>query len=342
MTLIERYSRRIGEHIAQVDYPAAPHNLYDPIRYTMEDGGKRLRPLFTLMACGLWRDEVADKSTKPADGSTDETSNKVTEALPAAAAIELFHNFTLLHDDIMDNAPLRRGRPTVHAKWGENVAILSGDSMTVYAYRELARTAATHLPAVLGYFNEAAVKVCEGQQLDMDFEGRDDVSVADHLTMIELKTAALFVGAVSMGAVVGGASSADVALLREFALQFGVAFQMQDDLLDSYGDARLGKTVGGDILEGKKTFLKMTAMEAASSDDRAALEMTHKDLRYSPEEKIARVLALYDRYGVRAAVEEEISCRFALAALALDALSAPRQRVDEFKAFALSLLNRTK
>ncbi len=306
-----------------MEFPVSPRALYDPIRYTMADGGKRLRPLFVLLGAGLWRDDVS-------------------AALPAAAAIEMFHNFTLLHDDIMDNAPLRRGRAAVHARWDTNVAILSGDALMIYSYRELSRTSGAMLPAVLGYFDEAAIKVCEGQQFDMDFEARDNVRPAEHIEMIELKTAALFVGAVSMGAVIGGASQEDVRHLRDFALQFGVAFQMQDDLLDSYGDARLGKTVGGDILEGKKTFLKMAAMVAAPADERAELAMIHKDLRYSPEEKIARVLALYDRYGIRAAVEEEISRRFALAASSLDALSAPRERIEEFKAFALSQLGRSK
>ncbi len=323
MTRTEIYSKIIGEYIAEMEYPAIPKALYDPIRYTMENGGKRLRPVFVLAAAGLWLDDV-------------------TPALPAAAAVEMFHNFTLLHDDIMDNAALRRGRPTVHSKWNTNVAILSGDELMIRAYGELARTSAKFLPAVFGYFNEAAVKVCEGQQYDMDFEARDRVLPAEHTAMIELKTAALFVGAVSMGAAIGGASEADVKHLREFALQFGIAFQMQDDLLDSYGDARLGKSVGGDILEGKKTFLKIKALAAASGDDRAELAMIHKDLRYTPEEKIARVLALYDRYGVRQATEEEISNRFEAAAAALDALSAYPERIEGFKTFALSQLGRIK
>lgn len=323
MTTIELYSKIIGEYFAEMEFPASPRALYDPIRYTMEDGGKRLRPLFVLLSAGLW-------------------ANNVSAALPSAAAVEMFHNFTLLHDDIMDNAPLRRGRPSVHAKWNTNVAILSGDSLMIYSYRELARTAAGALPAVLEYFNEAAIKVCEGQQFDMDFEARDNVRPAEHIAMIELKTAALFVGAVSMGATIAGAPEKDVRLLRDFALQFGVAFQMQDDLLDSYGDARLGKAVGGDILEGKKTFLKMAAMAAVSAEERAELAMIHKDLRYSPEEKIARVLALYDRYGIRTEVEKEISRRFALAASSLDALSATPERIKEFKEFALSQLGRAK
>jgi geranylgeranyl diphosphate synthase type II len=320
---IEHYSKQIGEYIDAMDYPTAPPNLYDPIRYTMEDGGKRLRPMFVLMACGLWR-------------------NDVRESLPAAAAIELFHNFTLLHDDIMDNAPLRRGRPSVWSRWNSNIAILSGDSMTIYAYAELARTRPDILPAVMEYFNEAAIKVCEGQQYDMDFEARDNVTLAEHISMIELKTSALFVGAVSMGGAIGGASAADIVNLRDFAQEFGVAFQMQDDLLDSYGDARLGKAVGGDILEGKKTFLKVNAMAAASGNDYTELAMIHKDLNYTPEEKIARVLALYERYGVRRATEDEISRRFAAAAASLGRLSADSARIEEFKAFALSLLGRTK
>lgn len=326
---MERYSKIIGEYIARMEYPSAPRLLYDPIRYTMEEEGKRLRPMFALMAAGLWRDDVS-------------------ECLPAAAALEMFHNFTLLHDDIMDNAPLRRGRPSVQAKWNANVAILSGDELMIYSYRELARTPSAMLPAVLDYFNEAAVKVCEGQRYDMDFESRENVRLAEHIAMIELKTSSLFVGAVSLGAAVGGAAAEDVARLRDFAMQFGVAFQMQDDLLDSYGDERLGKSVGGDILEGKKTFLKMTALAAAAAagaagaDDRAELARIHKDLRYTPHQKIEHVLAMYDRYGVRAAVEEEISKRFAAAAAALDAVVAPRERIEEFKAFALSQLGRAK
>jgi geranylgeranyl diphosphate synthase type II len=323
MTNFEQYSKIIERYIAEMEYPAAPKSLYDPIRYTMAEGGKRLRPLFVLMAAGLWRDDISD-------------------ALPAAAALEMFHNFTLLHDDIMDNAPLRRGRQSVWRKWGANVAILSGDALMIYSYGELARTPVAALPAVLGYFNEAAGKVCEGQQYDMDFEERERVGVAELTAMVELKTSSLFVGAVSMGAAIGGASEVDVVRLREFARRFGIAFQMQDDLLDSYGDERLGKAVGGDILEGKKTFLKMTALAAANTEDRAELALIHKDLRYTPEEKIARVLALYERYGVRAAIEAEIAKHFTAAAEALDGLAASNDRIEEFKSFALSQLGRTK
>jgi geranylgeranyl diphosphate synthase type II len=329
VTSFERYAAIVGDYIDACEFPARPRSLYDPIRYTMADGGKRLRPLFVAGACGLWRDDISG-------------------ALPAAAAIEMFHNFTLMHDDIMDNALIRRGRESVFKRWGVNVATLSGDSLMILAYRELARTEPRLLTAVMTCFNEAAVGVCEGQQLDMDFEAAESVSAWQHLSMIELKTAALFVGAVSMGALVGGASADDLSRLREVALHFGVAFQMQDDLLDSYGDQRLGKTVGGDILEGKKTFLKMKALSAASAAGDAAsveeLSFIHKDLRYGLDEKIARVLALYDRFGVRQALEADISDRFGAAAAALSSLapSVDAARIADFKTFALSQLGRAK
>jgi geranylgeranyl diphosphate synthase type II len=323
MTRTERLGLTIEEYIAQMEYPVEPIQLYDPIRYTMEQAGKRLRPMLVVMSHGLWQDDP-------------------TEALPAAAAVEMFHNFTLLHDDIMDNAPLRRGRPSVYNRWDANVAILSGDELMIYSYRELCRVRPEVLPAVLGYFNEAGVKVCEGQQYDMDFEEREDVILPEYIAMIEMKTSALFVGAVSMGAVIAGASAGDVERLRDFAREFGVAFQMQDDLLDSYGDVRLGKSVGGDILEGKKTFLKLRALACATPAERVVLNTAHLDPDTTPEGKIDRVLAIYDRYGVREATEREITRRFEVAAASLDGLSAESERIEEFKEFALSLLGRMK
>ncbi len=323
MTKTEQYGRLMSEYFARMEYPSMPRLLYDPIRYTMEDGGKRLRPLFVLAATGLWAKDVS-------------------VALPAAAAVEMFHNFTLMHDDIMDNAPLRRGRESVYRRWNPNVATLSGDALMILSYRQLALSPPELLSQLLELFNEAAVKVCEGQQLDMDLEETVNVKPEEHLEMVELKTAALFVGAVSMGALIGGAGRADVERLREFALQFGIVFQIQDDLLDTYGDTRLGKTVGGDILAGKQTWLKTYVMAAANATDRAELALIHKDLCYSPEEKIARVLDIYERYGVRNATESEISRRFDITTKALDGLSAKVYRVAEFKEFAMSQLYRTK
>ncbi len=273
-----------------------PRLLYDPIRYIM-DGGKRLRHDFVVRTAGLW-------------GAAE-------DALPAAEAVEMFHNFTLLHDDIMDNAPLRRGRESVFGKWGANVAILSGDALMILAYRRLGELRAELLPRVLACFNEAAIAVCEGQRMDMDCGG-------DYLMTVERKTAALFVGAVSMGAVIGGASADDIARLREFALQFGIAFQIQDDLLDCYGDARLGKTLGGDIAEGKLTFL---SLQVPAEE----LVATGRD--------VARVMALYESYGVRRRAEEEIERRFALAVNALDGLSVSGEGLREF---AIGQLGRSK
>ena len=228
-TLIENY-------LAQTEFPAEPELLYAPIAYSLSGGGKRLRPMLVLLAHAVFADNVQ-------------------QALPAAGAVEVFHNFTLLHDDIMDNAAIRRGKPSVFAKWGQNVAILSGDAMLIYAYRLLCGLPADKLPQVLATFDDMALEVCEGQQYDMDFEKKQKVSVVEYMHMIELKTSALLAGSVLIGALLGGASENDCRKLRRFAIELGLAFQLQDDLLDSYGDERLGKAIGGDILEGKKTYL---------------------------------------------------------------------------------------
>ena len=265
-------------HLAQTDTPAEPELLYNPIVYSMSNGGKRLRPTLLLAAYNIFADDMS-------------------KALPAATAIEMFHNFTLLHDDIMDNAAVRRGRPSVFAKWGANVAILSGDAMLIVAYSHLQKCAKEVLPQIFDLFNTMALQVCEGQQYDMDFESRQKVSVVDYMNMIELKTSALLAGAVSIGAVLGGASEEDCRKLNRFALELGLAFQLQDDLLDSYGDeSELGKKIGGDILEGKKTFLMMQAMSHADEPKREILRSTYKDATLTAEEKIARANALVCSY----------------------------------------------
>ena len=220
------------DHLARIEMPSEPERLYMPIVYSMSNGGKRLRPTLLLATCNIFSDDI-------------------TPALPAAAAIEVFHNFTLLHDDIMDNAEVRRGRPSVCAKWGDNVALLSGDAMMIAAYRQLQKSPRNLLPQILEIFNDMALHVCEGQQYDMDFESRTKISVVDYMHMIELKTSALLVGAASIGAVIGGASEEDCRKIERFAMELGLAFQLQDDLLYSYGDeALLGKMIGGDIIEG--------------------------------------------------------------------------------------------
>ena len=311
-------------HLAQTDTPAEPELLYNPIVYSMSNGGKRLRPTLLLAAYNIFADDMS-------------------KALPAATAIEMFHNFTLLHDDIMDNAAVRRGRPSVFAKWGANVAILSGDAMLIVAYSHLQKCAKEVLPQIFDLFNTMALQVCEGQQYDMDFESRQKVSVVDYMNMIELKTSALLAGAVSIGAVLGGASEEDCRKLNRFALELGLAFQLQDDLLDSYGDeSELGKKIGGDILEGKKTFLMMQAMSHADEPKREILRSTYKDATLTAEEKIARVKAVYDVLDIRRITEQQISTRFERAISILDSLSVGRESVAEMREFALSLIGRTK
>ena len=314
----------IENYLAQTELPAEPERLYAPIGYSLSGGGKRLRPMLVMLACGLFTDDLQ-------------------QALPAAAAIEMFHNFTLLHDDIMDNAAVRRGKPSVFARWGQNVAILSGDAMLICAYRLLGGVPAHLLPQVMTLFNEMALGVCEGQQYDMDFEHRRKVSVVDYMHMIELKTSVLLAGSVVIGAMLGGASDEDCRRLRRFAVELGLAFQLQDDLLDSYGDAaELGKAIGGDILEGKQTYLMVTAMSRADEATREILRHTYRNDTLSDAEKIAAVKEVYDRLDVRHLTEQQISLRFDRALGILDTLSVDTSRTQQLRAYAESLMGRKK
>ncbi len=323
MRTLEQLLTSIENHLAQTEFPAEPELLYAPIAYSLSGGGKRLRPMLLLLAAELFGEEVPG-------------------ALPAAAAVEVFHNFTLLHDDIMDNAAVRRGKPSVHAKWGPNVAILSGDAMLICAYRLLQGVPAERLPQVLAVFNRMALEVCEGQQYDMDFERRLKVSVVEYMHMIELKTSVLLAGAVEIGALLGGASEEDCRRLRRFAIELGLAFQLQDDLLDSYGDERLGKAIGGDILEGKKTYLMITAMSRADEPTREELRRTYADAALSDAEKIARVKAIYDRLDVPRLTEQQIGLRFERALAMLDGLSVDPARTQMLREYAAGLMGRKK
>ena len=315
-TLIENY-------LAQAEFPAEPELLYAPIAYSLAGGGKRLRPMLVLLSYGIFGDDVQ-------------------QALPAAGAVEVFHNFTLLHDDIMDNAAIRRGKPSVFAKWGQNVAILSGDAMLIYAYRLLSALPPARLPQVLATFDTMALEVCEGQQYDMDFEQRQKVSVVDYMHMIELKTSALLAGSVQIGALLAGASEEDCRKLRRFAVELGLAFQLQDDLLDSYGDERLGKAIGGDILEGKKTYLMVTAMSRADDPTREELRTLLADSRMKPAAKIAAVKAIFDRLDVPHLTEQQIELRFERALAQLETLSVDAARTAPLRDFAASLMGRKK
>ncbi|MCM1151823.1 MAG: polyprenyl synthetase family protein [Alistipes sp.] len=319
----ERLHSLIENYLAQAEFPAEPELLYAPIAYSLAGGGKRLRPMLVLLSHALFNDDVQ-------------------QALPAAAAVEVFHNFTLLHDDIMDNAAIRRGKPSVHAKWGQNVAILSGDAMLIYAYRLLNGLPAARLPQVLATFDTMALEVCEGQQYDMDFERKQKVSVVEYMHMIELKTSALLAGSVQIGALLAGASEEDCRKLRRFAVELGLAFQLQDDLLDSYGDERLGKAIGGDILEGKKTYLMVTAMSRADEPLREELRSLLADERMEPARKIEAVKAVYDRLDVPHLTEQQIELRFERALAQLDTLSVDAARTAPLREFAAGLMGRKK
>jgi len=254
-------------------FPDTPAHLYDPCRYILEAGGKRIRPALCLMAAELF-------------------GTLSSSAFHAAAAYELFHNFTLIHDDIMDHAPLRRGRKTVHEQYGMATGILSGDVMSIYAYRALAGVDSDCLPQILQLFNRTAIEVCEGQQLDMDYEQQDEISVAEYLHMIRLKTSVLLAACLQSGAILSGASIQEQQLIYEFGINLGLAFQLQDDYLDTFGkNEQTGKQQGGDIIAGKKTILWVEALQSADTASKAALLQT---TALSGNEKIVETIALYD------------------------------------------------
>ena len=309
--------------LAQMQTPEEPELLYAPIIYSMSGGGKRLRPVLLLI-------------------TTEAFGGDIEEAMPAALAVEIFHNFTLLHDDIMDNADVRRGKPSVFAKWGGNVALLSGDAMLITAYKHLARVSPEVLPRVMTVFSDMALEVCEGQQYDMDFETMEGVLVEDYMQMIERKTSALLSGSAMIGATMAGASANDIRKIYRFATELGIAFQLQDDVLDSYGDEALGKKIGGDILEGKQTFLMVQAMSRADEKEREVLRNTHRDSKLSNEEKISRVKALYDKLDVRRLAEQQIELRFERALSALAELSIDKSRTANLQEFARNLMGRKK
>jgi len=299
---------RIAAYTAKNPFPGAPRALYEPCDYMLTLGGKRLRPALLLMAYELFSDDV-------------------DRALPAAWAVELFHNFTLLHDDIMDAAPLRRGQPTVHTRWNITTGILSGDVMLIHAYRHLAAAGSADLVAdLVQIFNRVAVEVCEGQQYDMNFETQQHVQLAEYIRMIELKTAVLLGGALEMGARCADAPGADREHLYQFGRLAGIAFQIQDDLLDTYGDpAKFGKQVGGDILQNKKTFLVLKTLEMAPDADRADL-MHWMHTGADEPGKVEAVRAIFDRNGIPALVAAEKQ-RFQDAAFShLDAVQIPKSR----------------
>jgi len=280
MKNIQELGSIIEQEIQTISYPTKPNLLYDPISYIMGLKGKRMRPILLLMAHQLF-DENLENAISP------------------ALAIEIFHNFTLLHDDIMDNAPLRRGNPTVHEKWNSNVAILSGDTMMIQSYQLLVKVAEGSVKQVLEVFSKAAIEVCEGQQWDMDFETQDDVDIADYLKMIEYKTAVLLAASLKIGAITANSSLEDQNHLYEFGKNIGIAFQLKDDLLDAFGNPEtFGKQVGGDILACKKTYLYLKSLEVANVSQLEKLTEVYLDDHCPEEEKIERVKSLFEQMEI--------------------------------------------
>lgn len=314
----------ISNALQQLDWEREPKGLYEPIGYTLAAGGKRVRPALLLMAYDLF------------DGQTD-------EAITAALAIEVFHNFTLLHDDVMDKADQRRGRPTVHVKWNENTAILSGDQMLIEAYGLLGKLSPENLKTTLPLFTQMAGEICEGQQYDVDFEHRDDVREEEYIEMIRLKTAVLLGTALKIGALMAHAPQTDANALYDFGINIGLAFQLQDDFLDVYGDeATFGKAIGGDILCNKKTYMLITAQKTAEGTTKAELDKWLACTEYDPKEKIHAVTAIYDRLAIGARCKERIAHYHEKAMQSLDRLTVEPTRTQELRILAQKLMGRDK
>ena len=312
---------KINDYLSHLPYDRQPRSLYDPVRYVLSLGGKRIRPTLMLLAYNLYKDDPES-------------------ILMPACGLETYHNYTLLHDDLMDNADLRRGQPTVHRKWDANTAILSGDSMLVLAYQRMAQCRRDKLAEVLQLFTETALEIGEGQQYDMDFERRNDVSEAEYIEMIRLKTSVLLACALKIGAILADAPAADCDNLYRFGEQIGLAFQLQDDFLDVYGDPKVfGKAIGGDILCNKKTFMLINAYNRASTGQRAELERwLATDDR--PQEKVAAVTRLYNEMGIDLLATEKIAYYFAESRKHLSAVAVSEDRKAELAHYAEKMMKR--
>lgn len=314
----------IEQTLGHVRYPERPEGLYEPIEYVLDGGGKRIRPTLVLMGYGLYRDDIE-------------------RALPVALALETYHNHTLLHDDLMDHAEMRHGRPVVHRKWDDNTAILSGDAMLLMAYRHLLQADAPDMTALVRLLTDSALQICEGQQYDVNFESRTDVTETEYLEMIRLKTSVLLACSLRAGAMLAEAPEFDAEALYRFAEQVGLAFQLQDDYLDVYGDpAVFGKATGGDILCGKKTFLLIRALSKSDADGRARLLSLLENHSMTPENKITAVRSIYDALSVAEDCRCAIASCYDKARLALDGVDLPEERKAPLWNFAQSLLGRDK
>ena len=299
---------KVNQFIDQQSYDRRPASLYDPIKYVLSLGGKRIRPVLMLLAYNLYKDDP-DSILMPAIG------------------LETYHNYTLLHDDLMDNADMRRGHDTVHKKWDANKAILSGDSMQVLAYQRMQQCDARHLKAVLDVFTETALEIGEGQEYDMAFETRNDVTEDEYIEMIRLKTSVLLACALKIGGILADASDEDVENLYKFGEQLGLAFQLQDDLLDVYGDPKVfGKTIGGDITSNKKTYMLINAINRANEEQHRELMRWIEATDFDRDEKVSAVTALYDQIGIRQLCEQKINYYFDQCRMYLDRVSVSNER----------------
>jgi geranylgeranyl diphosphate synthase type II len=315
----------INEKIRSITIGGEPRGLFEPIEYVLSLGGKRIRPALCLLGYQLFKDD------EPGD-----------DVIFPAIGLEVFHNFTLLHDDVMDKAAMRRNMPTVHKKWDENTAILSGDAMMIKAYQYMAMCPDPVLPEVMNVFNELALGVCEGQQYDMDFERRNDVTVDEYIEMIRLKTSVLIAGSLKIGAVIGGASQTDRELLYRFGEKIGIAFQLRDDFLDVYGDAEsFGKKIGGDIVNNKKTFLLLNALKKASDKQKKELR-EWLDKSDDDANKITAVRNIYDTLGVPEDSEALMNDYYSIAIDALDQIKGNEKVKNDLKQFANNLIKRAR
>jgi len=319
---IKELQKLFEDYTRKQELEGEPKNLYDSFHYMLNLPAKRLRPVLLMMACELFG-----------------TSAK--RALPQAFAIELFHNFSLIHDDIMDAAPLRRGKPTVYKKFGETTAILSGDAMLVYAYQYLIQVNKKTVQKLLEVFNSCAVKVCEGQQLDMNYEATENISLEDYLKMIELKTATLIATSLQIGAIIGGASHRDLKHMFNFGRNLGISFQLKDDWLDAFGrEDKVGKRRGGDIVQNKKTFLMLEALAQADPETSSRLKELYASKKLEVEGKVSQVLGIFQQLGISELSEKTVNKYYSKALSDLDKINVPSKRKEPLKEIAARLLQR--
>lgn len=315
---------KINLAIAELNFRKEPDSLFAPIKYILSLGGKRLRPILAYMATNLFTDDIEQTTS-------------------AAIAIEMFHNFSLLHDDLMDNASLRRGQPTVHLKWNANTAVLSGDVMLIDAYNYIVKVPEDVLPDILAVFTTTAMQVCEGQQYDLDFEQHLDVKESEYIEMIRLKTAVLLAASLKIGALLGGASKEDVERLYDFGINIGLAFQLKDDLLDVYGDTQsFGKEIGGDILSNKKTFLLIKALENSNEENNATLQKWLSAENFDTDAKINAIKKIYDGLNLDSITDKLIQKYYLAGLNCLSEVNVSEGRKRELLIYTNNLMNRKK